>query len=1412
MLAQFERQWESGSTPNVKELVSEFGPLAPEELAHLLLVDQSYRCSRGTPQSAAVYFEQFPELLNCAEAAIDLLYAEFLQREANEPELTVEQFIQPYPQLEDEFRRQVSFHRSVFEPALADASYSESIAEPAQSVTSSDAIPGYEILGELGRGGLGVVYLARDVRLNRHVALKMLLAGRFASDNLPKRLWLEAETTARLQHPNIVQIFEVSQHAGHPFLALEYISGGTLADWMERRPQAPGDAARIVRDVARAIQFAHDKGVIHRDLKPSNLLLQPLSNTSSNSENHSRGHALSSRMAAGRLGVSEMLIKVADFGLAKLMEASTSASAMPATLSGDLVGTVAYMSPEQACAGPTSTSKRSGPLTVATDVYSLGAILYELLTGRPPFVGVQPLEVLAQVVNDEPIRPSQLVRPLPRDLQTICLKCLEKNPKRRYATAAALADDLERYLSGQPILGRHASRFERFRRWCRRNPMKTATASLVAGMLVMIATISILYSMMLGNQLALITQSQMMEKSLKTQALDLAWESSLSQADALRSSHLEGQRFASLKAIDTARALASSMDFTPSQIDRMRNATIAALAQSDISVTETLLSREPKAARLMSMDNSLEIGAYLSDAGETIVQRIKDGVELARIAGCDKASIVELSRDGTKLAIVNKQCRIYDVAAQGSPLLFESSAGGSWTFSCDGRSVVGADQSGQLQIVDLSDPSSLRSIGCSANPKLISLSPDAQMIAMWHNDSVEVVQCASGKVLFRVPAPRDQYQSFEWHPSSQMLAIGPYNHGIELWDIKGYRLFYLPISGPAWFRFDRRGSRLLAYNLWSESLNLWNIYDRQLEFTQTGRSYSWLSNNSEDGFDLLEKVNEDSLAKVKVTCASIYTTLPALISDFAIAGAEDLAYSPDGSLLAYTTRGQLDIFDARSLTSLLRETVPGSYVRFAPDGSLLTLTEFKVGDQQKSKRGLNRWAKTIKHHSGSLSEIVFGPPEALGQLDANFAIAPFTVATDNALVAIARYDGVQLWSLNQAKTVQSNSTHSDVRRVSMSTDGKRVATGGWNGGNVCIWDTETGQLQHTIHEANNCAVQYSPDGQQLAVVSDEIKVWDAQSWQLQYKFSVTGGPNNGVSVCFSPNGRTLATSDSYGRIHLLDAKKGQEYMVLTGPSKTQINQLIFSPDGSQIAVLSGGQTAAIWHLDKLQAELHVAESLRDSNPKTHRFESRRDSATWNDSASSSTTSAERIKVGLVFDERFRQLEAGAMIQQAILSAEQFQFEATKYSIARALELHPQDPAICNNLAWFLATGPVETRNPQAAIELAETAMKNVGESKHSLYANTLGVAQYRAGLYRDALATLKISLANQPPSWQAFDLYFLAMCSAQLHDQEAAQKFFDQAAALKDRHRATMSFDLQAELLEFHREAESLLEKNLTKN
>ncbi len=283
LINKFHEQWESDPNPDVEEFVERNSPLTVSQLTQLLLIDQSYRWSRRETITAAQYMRRFPEVRANREATLDLLFAEYLLRDAEDEPLSVDEFIADYPHVSDEFRRQLDFHRGLgkeLEVQPSSNSYetlsSFESAELELDGSLSKGPPGYEIIRELGRGGLGVVYLARDDRLNRLVALKMLLAGRFAADSLLKRLHLEAEATARLQHPNIVQIYDVGQYNGHPFLALEYISGGTLTEWMARQPQSPVEAAHIICDVALAIHSAHERGVIHRDLKPSNLLLQPL--------------------------------------------------------------------------------------------------------------------------------------------------------------------------------------------------------------------------------------------------------------------------------------------------------------------------------------------------------------------------------------------------------------------------------------------------------------------------------------------------------------------------------------------------------------------------------------------------------------------------------------------------------------------------------------------------------------------------------------------------------------------------------------------------------------------------------------------------------------------------------------------------------------------------------------------------------------------------------------------------------------------------------------------------------------------------------------------------------------------------------------------------------------------------------
>jgi serine/threonine protein kinase/tetratricopeptide (TPR) repeat protein len=326
-------------------------------------------------------------------------------------------------------------------------------------------IPGYEILGELGRGGMGVVYLACQLGLKRLVGLKVILAGPHADPAQLARFKAEAEAVARLRHPNIVQIYEVGEHAGLPFFSVEYMDGGSLDRQLHGTPLPPRQAAALLETLARAMAVAHQHGVIHRDLKPANILLQRKSEIQNPK---SEEPIPQSNTAASDFGfrISDFEPKVTDFGLAKCQDAAGH------TQAGALLGTPSYMAPEQAAG-------RAPAVSTATDVYGLGAILYELLTGRPPFKAATILDTLEQVRTQEPVPPSRLQPAVPRDLETVCLRCLHKDPARRYAGAAALADDLRRFLEDRPVLARPVGQAERLWRWCRRNPLVAGLSALL---------------------------------------------------------------------------------------------------------------------------------------------------------------------------------------------------------------------------------------------------------------------------------------------------------------------------------------------------------------------------------------------------------------------------------------------------------------------------------------------------------------------------------------------------------------------------------------------------------------------------------------------------------------------------------------------------------------------------------------------------------------------------------------------------------------------------------------------------------------------------------------------------------------------------------------------------------------------
>lgn len=401
-------------------------------MVRLGLLEWSKRNDRSTPS-----FDMIREDVLANNTRILDLLADWEVAHAEGEEPTPESLCPDDPELREELRQRIERRRGRLSPILGNADtlkQDEPDAPPPE-------LPGYEIQSELGRGGMGVVYLARQTALGRLVALKVLRPGLMHDPEWARRFRREAEAVARCPHPSIVQVFDFGTESGRAFVALEYVPGKSLAKQLNGEPQSPTTAAQLVESTARAVAAVHRSGVIHRDLKPGNILVVPDGSP-----------------------------KVTDFGLARKID-----DADGLTRTGAVFGTPSYMSPEQA------TGQVVGPLT---DVYALGAILYECLVGRPPFRGASSLDTLLLVKTQDPISPRQLVPSIPRSLEAISLKCLEKSPDRRYASADALADDLQRFLRGETVMARPLNRVERAWRWCRRHPREASLLTIIAMVLV----------------------------------------------------------------------------------------------------------------------------------------------------------------------------------------------------------------------------------------------------------------------------------------------------------------------------------------------------------------------------------------------------------------------------------------------------------------------------------------------------------------------------------------------------------------------------------------------------------------------------------------------------------------------------------------------------------------------------------------------------------------------------------------------------------------------------------------------------------------------------------------------------------------------------------------------------------------
>jgi hypothetical protein len=440
ILDRFEQAWRRGDCPAIADYLEGEGAGRQALLAKLAAADLEGRRRRGWPACAELYLACWPELAADRSTRVELVRLEWHLRGGADTDRTREMLRQRFPDLAEEVARLPAPARAETVPNLEQTLP----ALPGPTEGPWPAPPGYEVLRELGKGGMGVVYLARQIKADRLVALKMILGEALHDRVFVARFHREARAMAQVRHPHVAQVYDVVEHAGQPFFSMEYCSGGTLEKKLGGKPLPAREAAEVVLALAEGMEAAHRQGVIHRDLKPANVLL-------------------------GEDGA----LKVADFGLAKRFEPGGSL-----TRPGQVMGTPAYMAPERAVG-----KKEVGP---ATDVYALGAILYECMTGRPPFKAATVGETLAEVIREQPLPPRTIEPGVPRDLEAVCLKCLDKAPERRYPSAAALADDLGRWLKGLPVRARTTGTLGRLALWFSRRPMMAvalccAVVSLVAG-------------------------------------------------------------------------------------------------------------------------------------------------------------------------------------------------------------------------------------------------------------------------------------------------------------------------------------------------------------------------------------------------------------------------------------------------------------------------------------------------------------------------------------------------------------------------------------------------------------------------------------------------------------------------------------------------------------------------------------------------------------------------------------------------------------------------------------------------------------------------------------------------------------------------------------------------------------------
>jgi WD40 repeat protein len=966
----------------------------------------------------------------------------------------------------------------------------------------------YELLEEIARGGMGVVYRARQVSLNRLVAVKVLIAPQFARDT--KRFRREAEVAASLSHPNIISIHDVGEHDGQPYFSMELIEGRSLAELCHDQPLGARRAAGLTKTIAEAVHYAHERHLLHRDLKPSNVLVD----------------------AFGAPHVT-------DFGLAKRSDGDADL-----TLTGQVLGTPNYMPPEQAQGGQSS---------VAGDTYSLGAILYHLLTGRPPFVAETITQTLRLVAESEAVSPRLLNPELPRDLETICAKCLDKDPKRRYASARELADELGRFLHDEPIQARPIAPMEKLIRWCRRKPALALSigAGLALLLLVVIASPIAIVRIDTARKLAEAAERRT-EQQLHTALLE--------QARATILSGELGQRVRALDAVRRAGAISNS--------PVLRGVAISALDLPDLRV-ERALPIEPGVTRA-TLDPAFERIALTQGTNPVEIRTVRDQRLLATLPASTNlpAYTLKWSPDGRFLAVNRdhdstsrvRDVEVWEVAGAKRVLLLPRSLWGANSFHPRLPRILVGRPPATASTWDLETGRELTSLRLAGEPMDVKFAPDGESFSVAHAFGegwmVAVHHAADG-------TPRashlfaDYVRETDWHPGGRWIAVPDFSGAIHWMDAHTGQTRLLGKHKAAAVRaiFSPDGESLFSGG-WDRDLICWDVKAMRRAFTV-----------GLDSYQLQFRADGRQCAIVwwNPTRVQLHTfERPVLHRELAGdlgGGRNHAAFSPDGRWLAGSGAGRLVVWDLESNgPGAVLDEAAESRARFAPSGELFV-----------DRRGGCSRFRPRPGTNGAAPELERLP------LASPAGFVSLCLVSNGVVFTGAR--GSRLAAFDQLTTDSGEWKRTADGLNGASPDGRWLAM--YRSFTPHLYIHRLPGLERVAkltNDANISRFEFSPLNDEVAVCSRAtgISVWSTTTWQR------TRHLTNFTDLRYSPDGRTFWLSTARTAT-LHDARTLEALLPL--PAGTL--PLAFSPDARYLAVSVDLRHMQVWDMAEVRKQLRA---------------------------------------------------------------------------------------------------------------------------------------------------------------------------------------------------------------------------------